>query len=75
MDASDRAIFAVSHQWVDGVLAPILYESPLLTMTERKYSIYKKECSAIIFGCAKCHTCLEHKEFELRCDNLAFVGC
>jgi len=41
MDASNRAIFAVSHQWVDGVLAPISCESRLLTMTERKYSTYK----------------------------------
>jgi hypothetical protein len=71
MDASDCAIFAVTHRWVDGVLAPISYESHLLTMTERKYSTYKKECLAIIFGCAKCHTCLEHKEFEFCCDNLA----
>jgi hypothetical protein len=40
-------------------------------MTERKYSTYKKECLAIIFGSEKCHICLEHREFELNCDNLA----
>jgi hypothetical protein len=40
-------------------------------MTERKYSTYKRECLAITFGCEKCHTCLEHKEFKLHCDNLA----
>jgi len=34
-------------------------------MTERKYSTHKKECLAIVFGCEKCRTCLEHKEFEL----------
>jgi len=34
-------------------------------MTERKYSKHKKEGLAIIFGCEKCCTCLEHKEFEL----------
>jgi len=39
-------------------------------MTEKKYSTHKKECLAIIFGCEKCHTCLEHKEFELHFDNL-----
>lgn len=48
-----------------GVLAPIFYYSHLLTMTERKYSTHKKECLAIVFGCEKCRTCLEHKEFEL----------
>jgi hypothetical protein len=25
----------------------------------------------VLFGCEKCRTYLEHKEFELRCDNLA----
>ena len=70
MDASDLAIFVVSQWWVGGVLAPIFYYSRLLTMTERKYSTHKKECLAIIFGCEKCRTYLEHKEFELHFDNL-----
>jgi len=25
----------------------------------------------VIFGCEKCRSYLEHKEFELQCDNLA----
>jgi len=59
MDASDLAIS---------------YYSRLLTLAESKYSTYEKECLAAIFGCEKCCTYLEHKEFEPHCDNLAFVG-
>lgn len=40
-------------------------------MTERKYSTYKKECLAIISVCKKCCMCLEHRQYELHCDNLA----
>ena len=46
--------------------------------------MYEKECLAVIFGCEKCRTYLEHREFVLHCDNLALcwllkrvedVGC
>ena len=70
-DASDLAVSAILHQRVSDGLAPISYYSRLLTMAERKYSTYEKECLAVIFGCEKCRTYLEHKEFELHCDNLA----
>jgi hypothetical protein len=70
-DASDLAVSAVLHQRIDGGLAPISYYSRLLTGVERKYSTYKTECLAVIFGCEKCRAYLEHKEFELHCDNLA----
>jgi hypothetical protein len=46
----------------------------LLTLAESKYSTYKKECLAAIFDCEECCKYLEHKEFELHCANLAFVG-
>jgi hypothetical protein len=70
-DASDIAISAVLQQKVNGGLAPISYYSRVLTPTEQKYSTYEKECLAVLFGCEKCHVFLEHKEFELHCDNLA----
>jgi hypothetical protein len=70
-DASDHAISAVLHQRVNGVLAPISYYSRLLGAPERKYSTYEKECLAVLFGCERCRSYLEHKEFELHCDNLA----
>jgi hypothetical protein len=70
-DASDRAISVVLHQRLGKGLAPISYYSSLLTEAKRKYSTYEKECLAVIFGCEKCHSYLEHKEFELQCDNLA----
>ena len=42
-----------------------------MSPTERGYSTYEKECLGVIFGCEKCRAYLEHKEFELQCDNLA----
>jgi hypothetical protein len=50
---------------------PIGYYSRVLTSAERKYSTYEKECLAVLFGCEKCRVYLEHKQFELSCDNLA----
>ena len=43
----------------------------MLSSAERRYSTYEKECLAVIFGCEKFRAYLEHKEFELHCDNLA----
>jgi hypothetical protein len=69
-DASNFAVSAVLHQRVGGELAPISYYSRLLMPAERRYSTYE-ECLAVIFGCDKCRVYLNHKEFELHCDNLA----
>jgi len=65
------AVSAVLHQDVNGVLAPIAYHSRVLTAAERRYSTYEKECLAVLFGCEKCRSYIEHKEFMLHCDNLA----
>jgi hypothetical protein len=70
-DASDRAVSAVLHQRASDGLAPISFHSRLLTDAEKRYSPYEKECLAVLFGCEKCRSYLEHMEFELRCDNLA----
>ena len=70
-DASDIAVSAVLNQRVNGELAPVVYYSKLLSSAERRYSMYEKECLAVVFGCEKSRTYLEHKEFELHCDNLA----
>ena len=71
MDASDIAVSAILQQRVDGCLVPISYQSRVLSVAERKYSTYEKECLAVLFGCEKCQVYLEHKQFELQCDNLA----
>jgi hypothetical protein len=70
-DASDMAISAVINQRINGHLAPIGYYSKMLTSAEKKYSTYEKECLAVVLGCEKARTYLEHKVFELHCDNLA----
>jgi hypothetical protein len=67
-DASDLSVSAVLHQQAGGELAPISYYSRLLTVAEQKYRTYEKKCLAVIFGCEKCRTYLEHKEFELHYD-------
>ena len=68
-DASNLAISAVLNKRVGQELAPVSYCSRLLTSAERNYSMYEKEYLAILFGCEKCRSYLEHKEFELHCDN------
>jgi hypothetical protein len=52
-DASDVAISAVLHQKSGEDLAPIAYASRLLSPAEPKYSIYEKECLAVVYGCEK----------------------
>jgi hypothetical protein len=70
-DASDLAISAVLNQRVGENLAPVSYYSRLLSPAEPTYSTYERECLAVLFGCEKCRSYLEHREFELQCDNLA----
>ena len=70
-DASDLDVSAVLNQRVGEDLAPVSYYSPLLSPAERNYSTYEKECLTVLFGWEKCRSYLEHKEFELHCDNLA----
>ena len=69
-DASDVAVSVVLHQDVNRTLAPIAYYSRILTAPERRYNTYE-ECLVVLFGCEKCRSYLEHKEFLLDCDNLA----
>jgi len=70
-DACDLAVSAVLQQRMEGVLVPISYHSRVLSLAERKYSVYEKECLAVLFGCEKNRAYLEHKQFELHCDNPA----
>jgi hypothetical protein len=72
-DASDVAISAVLHQNRGEDLAPIAYSSRLLSPAERKYSVYEKECLAVVYGCEKYHSYVEHKEFRLITDNQALA--
>lgn len=70
----DLVVSAVLRQKVSGWFAPISYRSRVMTAAERRCSTYDKKCSAVLFGCEKCHPYLEHKEFELHCDNLALCS-
>jgi hypothetical protein len=59
-DASDVVISAVLHQKSGEGLAPIAYARRLLSPAKRKYSIYEKECLAVVYGCEKYRSYLEH---------------
>jgi hypothetical protein len=69
-DASDVAVPAVLHQRIEECLSPIAYYSRLLTPAEQRYSVYEKDCLGVLFGTERCRNYLQHKEFELQCDNL-----
>jgi hypothetical protein len=70
-DSSNVAVLAVLNQWQGKNLAPKAFASRLLNVAERKYSIYEKECLAVIWGCERFCVYLEHKEFTLHTDNQA----
>jgi hypothetical protein len=72
-DASDVALPAVLHQKSSEELAPIAYASRLSSPAERKYSIYERGCLAVVYGCEKYRSYLEHKEFSLHTDNQALA--
>jgi hypothetical protein len=64
-------LFPLLHQRVDEQLTPTSYFSRLLTPVEQGYSTYEKECLAVLFGFERCRPYLEHKVFELHCDNFS----
>jgi transposase InsO family protein len=70
-DASDIAVSSVLHQRSGEDWLPIAYSSRLLTSAERKYSAYEKECLAVVYGCEKHRSYLEHTQFDLFTDNQA----
>jgi hypothetical protein len=70
-DASDIAVSGVLHQRRSEGLLPIAFASRLLSAAERKYSIYEKECLAVVWACERYRVYLEHKEFVLHTDNQA----
>ena len=70
-DGSPQAIGAVLMQKFDGSYLPVAYASRTLTEAERKYSQYEIECLGVLFACDKFRIYLEHREFQLECDNQA----
>lgn len=70
-DASDIGVSSVLNQEVGGKLAPIAFFSRPFSPAERNYSTYEKECLAVVLGCERFRTYLEHKEFVVHSDNEA----
>jgi hypothetical protein len=73
-DASDVAVSAVLKQRVNGQLAPVAFYSKFLESAVRRYSTYKNECLAVVFGCERARSYLEQREFAFHCYNLALCS-
>lgn len=69
-DASDIGIGAVLQIKKDNALLPVHYASRKLTPQETRYSTYKKEFLACLFGVEKFRPYL-NKKFILQTDNIA----
>lgn len=70
VDASDTAVGAALHQCVDGCLQPLGFYSKKLTSSQRKYSAYDRELTAIYQGVSyfrymiegrKCYVVTDHR--------------
>jgi hypothetical protein len=72
-DTSDVAMSAVLHQNRGEDLAPIAYSIRLLSPAESKYSIFVKECLAVVYGSEKYRSYVEHKKFRLITGNQALA--
>ena len=68
-DASNCGLGAALMQEHEGRFFPIAYGSKKLTSAERKYSITKKECLAIMWGISKFRLYLAGKLFVLQTDH------
>ena len=49
-DASHQAIAAILSQRVKGMERVVMYASRALTVIEKKYQIYEKECLAVVWA-------------------------
>lgn len=72
-DASDIALAAVLKQRVGDGLKPVAFASRVLSPAEKVYSIYERECLAVLFGCERFKSFLEHQEFTVFTDNEALT--
>jgi hypothetical protein len=72
-DASDVGISAVLHQKSGEDLTPVAYNIRILSAVERRYSVYERDCLAVVYGCEKYRSYLEHKEYCLLTDNQALA--
>lgn len=69
-DASTTGIGAVLQMEIDGNSLLVLYASRALTECESKYSVYKLEFVACLYGVKKFRAYL-NKKFVLQTDNMA----
>ena len=57
----------------DGTRQPVCYASRLLTDTEKRYAVIKKEASAATWACEKFHQCLLWLQFLIKTDHKPLV--
>jgi len=72
-DASDLGIGGCLMQEVDGVRVPIAYHSQKLTQSQTQWSVFERECYAVISSFSKFNQYLQLKPFLLITDNQALA--
>ena len=72
-DASYTGLGAVLLQEFEGVLSPIAYASKKLLPRQQRYSVYERECLAIVWAVDKFKVYLFGKPFILQTDHRALV--
>lgn len=69
VDASDFAVGAVLHQLINNSIQPIAFYSKKLTDTQKKYSTYDRELTAIFQAVKHFKHLLEGREFYILTDH------
>ncbi len=72
-DASENAAGAVLMQNHEGMNFPFAYASRKFTETERRYSVFEKECLALVWAVRKFQMYLYGKPFILQTDHQPLV--
>lgn len=73
VDASESAVGAVLHQFVDGNRQPLAFYSKKLSSAESRYSTYDRELLAIYLGIKHFKHFLEGREFLVNTDHKPLI--
>ena len=73
-DASDDAAGAVLQQEIDGVIQPLGFFSRVFSRTERKYSVFDRELTAIVMALKHFRYFLESRNFTTYTDQKPIVA-
>ncbi|PIK42011.1 putative retrovirus-related Pol polyprotein from transposon [Apostichopus japonicus] len=72
-DASDTGVGAILLQDIAGEMFPVTYASKKLNKCQKKYSVMKRECLAVVWAVRKFEPYLYGKEFTLETDHQPLI--